>query len=458
MTLAALFLLFAQFGAPGLDGLWEGALNLPGGRLRIVLHLAGAKGTFDSLDQGAMGLPVDLVELQGRSVKIGMKAVGASYSGILSADGKTIAGTFRQGVELPLEFHKVDAVTDLARPQLPKKPYPYREEEVVVPNEKANVRLAGTLTLPKGAGPFPAVVMITGSGPQDRDEALLGHRPFLVIADHLTRNGIAVLRVDDRGTGKSTGKFGTATTADFAADTAACVKTLKSMADIDSKHIGLIGHSEGGVIAPMVASESSDVAFIVMMAGTAVPGSEVLVEQQRMIARAMNIPPAMAEDGRQFNARLYDVLKKDTDDATAAKEVEALFRARLAAMPEEQRTAAQAGMESQMKQAVSPWFRYFVKYDPAPALRKVKVPVLALNGELDVQVSASQNLPMVAKALEEGGNRDYEIVKLAGLNHLFQTAKTGSPTEYGTISETVSPVALDVMTDWILRTLKGPPA
>jgi fermentation-respiration switch protein FrsA (DUF1100 family) len=458
MRLLAFFLFLqsaaAQFGVPTLDGLWQGTLQAGASQLRVVLHLNGSTGTFDSIDQGALGLPVDLVELKARAVTLGMKTVNGSYKGTLSPDGKEIAGTWRQGTELPLTFRRIDSVPELSRPQDPKKPYPYTEEEVVVPNEKAGIRLAGTLTLPKGAGPFPAVVMITGSGPQDRDESLMGHRPFLVIADQLTRNGIAVLRVDDRGTGKSTGTFGTATTADFAADTMACLRFLKARSDIDAKRMGLIGHSEGGIIAPMVAAENDDVAFIVMLAGTAVPGSEVLFEQQRLIARVMLIPGEMAEEGHQFNQKLYEILRKDTSDTDAKKEVEALFAATLAAMPIERRNVAGPGLESQKKQATSPWFRYFLKYDPGPALRKVHCPVLAMNGDLDLQVSANQNLPVIAKALEDGGNKDYEIVKFARLNHLFQTASTGAPSEYATISETISPAALDAMTVWIQRHLK----
>jgi uncharacterized protein len=444
----------AQAGAPDIDGLWQGTLNTGALQLRVVLHLSGSTGKFDSIDQGALGLPLDLVELKERAVTLGMKVVGASYKGTLSPDGKEIVGTFRQGAELPLTFRRIDSVPEITRPQDPKKPYPYTEEEVVVVNEKANVRLAGTITLPKGAGPFPAVVMITGSGPQDRDDTMMGHRPFLVIADHLTRKGIAVLRVDDRGTGKSTGKFGTATTADFATDTVACVQFLKMRSDIDRKHIGLIGHSEGGVIAPTVAAENDDVAFMVMMAGTAVPGSEVLYEQRRLIAKAMHVPGEMVEKEQQFHQKLYDILKKDSTDAVAAKEVEALFQSMLASMPDEQRKAAEPGLEVQKGQATSPWFRYFVKYDPVPALQKLRCPVLAMNGELDLQVSPNQNLPAIAKALEDGGNRDYEVVKFARLNHLFQTATTGSPSEYATIPETISPVVLEVMTGWILRHVK----
>jgi pimeloyl-ACP methyl ester carboxylesterase len=440
-----------QGGASSVDGLWQGTLNAGPLKLRVVLHLNGATGKFDSVDQGALGLPIETVSLKDRAVTMSMSKLNATFAGTLSADGNEIDGTFTQGVALPLVLRRIDTAPDMTRPQDPKKPYPYIEEEVVVDNAKAKVKLAGTITIPKGKGPFPAVVMITGSGPQDRDEALMGHRPFLVIADQLTRNGIAVLRVDDRGIGKSTGDFTSATTADFATDTLACVEFLKARGDIDHAHIGLIGHSEGGVIAPIAAAQSNDVAFIVMMAGTAVPGNEVLFEQQKLIGKSMGIPGSLMEDNRKFNEQLYAILAQDIDTPTAAKKVEDLYKARMASMNDEQRKAFQPMMESQMKQATTAWFRYFLKYDPGPTLRKVRCPVLAMNGELDLQVSPAQNLPALAKALEDGGNTDYEIVKLAKLNHLFQTATTGSPGEYAAISETVSPVALDLMTAWILR-------
>jgi pimeloyl-ACP methyl ester carboxylesterase len=340
------------------------------------------------------------------------------------------------------------------RPQNPKKPYPYDEEDVIYDNPKSGNKLAGTLTLPRSPGPHPVVLLITGSGPQDRDEALLGHRPFLVIADYLTRRGIAVLRVDDRGTGKSTGKFEGATTVDFAGDARASVDFLKTRQDIDPKQIGLVGHSEGGIIAPMLASESSDIAFIVMLAGPGVTGEEILLAQQFLIARAMGTPEDEAERSRGIERFILSVVKEEPDEAEVKRKVREGIEKLSAAMPEDQRKKQIekiAAIEKQIPTLISAWFRAFLVYDPRPALEKVKVPVLAMNGALDLQVPPHQNLPAIVAALEAGGNPDYQIVKLAHLNHLFQTAQTGSPTEYAKIEETFAPAALETMGEWIGR-------
>jgi pimeloyl-ACP methyl ester carboxylesterase len=448
--------------ATGIEGDWNGVLRAGAIELRQVLHLSRAAdgsltGSMDSIDQSAPGIPLSKVTENGRALTIEIKSVGATYEGRWSVDGAEIQGTFRQrGQELPLTFRRGPAA-ELVRPQNPKKPYPYHEEEVAYDNAKAGVRLAGTLTLPRTAGPHPAVLLITGSGPQDRDEALMGHRPFLVISDYLTRQGIAVLRVDDRGVGKSTGKFAEATTVDFASDARAGVDFLKTRKDIDAKRIGLIGHSEGAVIAPMLAAESDDIAFIVMLAGPGVSGAEVIEEQQYRINRAMGMPEEAARKSQQVERSILDVVKTEKDDAVAARKMrEALERA-IASLPEDQRKAQQAmraNLEQQMKTLTSAWFRAFLLYDPAAALRKVKAPVLAMSGELDLQVAPSQNLPAIAAALEAGGNRDYQLVKLPRLNHLFQTAKTGSPMEYSKIEETFAPVALEVMGEWIGRHVK----
>jgi pimeloyl-ACP methyl ester carboxylesterase len=325
---------------------------------------------------------------------------------------------------------------------------------VIYDNPKSGNKLAGTLTLPRSPGPHPAVLLITGSGPQDRDEALMGHRPFLVIADYLTRRGIAVLRVDDRGMGKSTGKFDSATTVDFAGDARASVDFLKTRKDVDPQQIGLIGHSEGGVIAPMLAAESSDIAFIVMLAGTGVTGEEIVVAQQFLINRAMGMPEEAAEKSREVERFILGVIKEEKDDAVALRKIHEGVEKMSADLPEDRRQAQKqmmAGLEKQMAMMTSPWFRAFLIYDPRPALEKVKVPVLAMNGALDLQVPPHQNLLAIAAALEAGGNPDYEIVKLAHLNHLFQTAQTGSPIEYAKIEETFAPAALEAMGDWIGR-------
>ena len=445
--------------ATGIEGDWSGTLDLGAIQLRLALHLSRAAdgslaGALDSIDQSAMGIPVSKVVETGRTLAIEIQSIGATYDAQWSADGAELSGKFHQrGQDRPLAFHR-GPVPELVRPQNPKKPYPYDEEDVIYDNPKSGNKLAGTLNLPRSPGPHPVVLLITGSGPQDRDEALLGHRPFLVIADYLTRRGIAVLRVDDRGTGKSTGKFEGATTVDFAGDARASVDFLKTRQDIDPKQIGLVGHSEGGIIAPMLASESSDIAFIVMLAGPGVTGEEILLAQQFLIARAMGTPEDEAERSRGIERFILSVVKEEPDEAEVKRKVREGIEKLSAAMPEDQRKKQIekiAAIEKQIPTLISAWFRAFLVYDPRPALEKVKVPVLAMNGALDLQVPPHQNLPAIVAALEAGGNPDYQIVKLAHLNHLFQTAQTGSPTEYAKIEETFAPAALETMGEWIGR-------
>ncbi|HEV2844969.1 MAG TPA: alpha/beta fold hydrolase, partial [Thermoanaerobaculia bacterium] len=327
-------------------------------------------------------------------------------------------------------------------------------EEVSYTN--GDIKLAGTLTIPEGPGPFPAGVRITGSGPQNRDEALLGHKPFLVISDHLTRNGIAVLRVDDRGVGGSTGSVDTATTADFAQDALAGVRFLKKHAKVAPDRVGLVGHSEGGVVAPLAASQSTDVAFIVMLAGTGVPGADVISLQSERISRA----GGMAEDKIKLEAdimrRSIEVMRNEKDPAARDAKLRQLGKEALALQSPEEQGGGDDMLDAQVKQVTSNWFRYFIDYDPRPALRKVKVPVLALNGELDLQVIADQNIPEIEKALKEAGNPDVTIRRLPGLNHLFQPAKTGSPAEYAASDVTVDPSVLELMTKWIRERFAAP--
>ncbi len=296
------------------------------------------------------------------------------------------------------------------------------------------------MTVPHGPGPFPAVLLITGSGPQDRDESLMGHKPFLVLADHLTRHGIAVLRLDDRGVAKSTGDFAAATTADFSTDAESGFLYLLSRREIDPHKVGLIGHSEGGLIAPMVAARNEKVAFIVLMAASGVPGDDVLVEQVRMIADASGAPSDQVAAMATRQREVLTILKSEPDAAAREQKV----RAKLAgAVPEAQ-------LAAQLKMMESPWFRYFLQYNPADALRRVKCPVLAIDGDKDTQVSAQRDLPAIREALLAAGNTHVETVDFPELNHLFQTAKSGAPSEYGAIEETFSPVALNKISGWIL--------
>jgi pimeloyl-ACP methyl ester carboxylesterase len=384
-----------------------------------------------------------------------MKMIGGSYEGKFNKEGTEIAGQWRQGGQSwPLVFKRGEGVAQVNRPQEPKKPYPYDEEEVVYENKAASVKLAATLTLPRGQGLFPAVLLITGSGPQDRNETVMGHRPFLVLADHLTRQGIAVLRADDRGVGRSTGNFAAATSEDFASDALAGIEYLKSRKEVNPQQIGLIGHSEGGMIAPMVAIKSSDVAFIVLMAGPGLVGEEILYLQSALMSKVMGVGDEAIGRNRALQEKMYAIAKQKKDTAVAEKKLRELIAQMAEGLTEEQKrqmNAAPAAMESQLKMVLSPWFRYFLTYDPRPTLTRVKCPVLAINGELDLQVPPKDNLPAIAKALAAGGNKDHEVKELPKLNHLFQTAKTGSLAEYHAIEETIATVALETVSTWILK-------
>lgn len=432
-----------------LDGAWMGTLDTGAVKLRVVFHITntedGLTATLDSPDQGQKGMPVTSVTRNGDSLKIEAKQIAGTFEGKINKDLSEIDGTWSQmGGTLPLVLKRVkDAaeLNDRPRPQNPVKPYPYGDEEVSYENKEQRVTLAATLTVPPGKGPFPAVLLITGSGPQDRDESLMGHKPFLVLSDYLTRKGIAVLRADDRGVGKSTGHFTGATTADFATDVEAGVAYLKTQSEVDPHKIGLVGHSEGGIIAPMVAARNPDVAFIVMMAGSGVPGDQILPEQTLLLSEAAGESKDKAEKAAMQERAILSLVEKEKDDVVLEKDL----REKLAGeIPEAQ-------MGAQIKMITSPWFRYFLTYDPATALRKVKCPVLVINGEKDQQVSPQQNLPAIRQALVEGGNKEFEIDELPGLNHLLQTAKTGAVSEYAEIDETMSPLAMQTIADWILK-------
>ena len=347
------------------------------------------------------------------------------------------------------------------RPQEPKRPYPYYEEQVVFRNKQARVRLAGTLTLPLSGGPFPAVLLCSGSGPQDRNEEVFGHKPFLVLADHLTRLGIAVLRVDDRGVGQSTGNFSKATSEDFAADTLAGIEYLKTRKEIAAGKIGLVGHGEGGLIAAMVAARSRDVAFVVMMAAPGLKGDQIFLGVNGADLERAWISNALIAEMRAAQERIFAIIEQEQDRKVAEtktrKEVE-VFRDIAARVrseaPPSQRKAAEifgAAIENQLPLFLSRWFKFYLTYDPRTALIKIKCPVLAINGEKDVEVPAKENLAVIRGALESAGNRDYSVLMLANLNHLFQTSERGTISEYERIQETLSPLALNTVSNWIVK-------
>lgn len=341
-----------------------------------------------------------------------------------------------------------------AEPQAPKKPCPYNEEEVAYENKKAGIKLRGSLTLPRSKGPFPAVLLVAGSGPQDRNESGYGHRPFLVLADYLTRDGIAVLRSDKRGFDKSIIDFFQATTEDFASDALAGIEYLKNRKEVDPNKIGIIGHSEGGLIAPMVAGQSADVAYIIMMAAPCSTGEEIIYMQDALIAKTNGASLDTISKNHTFKAQICAVVKRPKDDATAEKEIRKILADGLGRFSEKEKQQlgySQTDWEFKLRLFLSPWFRFFLTYDPKPALMKVKCPVLAINGELDLQVPPKENLSVIEKVIKAGGNTHYVVKELPNLNHYFQTAQTGAESEYAKIEETISPTALKLIDSWILE-------
>ncbi|MBI3838000.1 MAG: alpha/beta fold hydrolase [Planctomycetia bacterium] len=444
-----------------IDGVWQGVLKASGVELRLVFRVAKDEqgqltASMDSPDQGAKGIRIDTATLAGDDVRFEVKRIKGAFEGKLSADGREIKGQWKQlGPALALDLKRLDKEPDYSRPQEPKKPYPYAEEEVVYENATASVKLAGTLTLPVSDQSVPAVLMITGSGAQDRDETLLGHKPFLVLADYLTRRGIAVLRVDDRGVGGSTGDTAASTTDEFVGDVLAGVAYLKGRKEINPRRIGLIGHSEGGIIAPLAASRSADVAFIVMLAGTGTTGEEIVYRQGGLIAKAQGANDLTVAASRVVQRQIFKIVKEEPDRSKAEQQVrDVLATAGTLAAVVVPKETLQAQAETQVKAVFSPWFRFFLTYDPQPALRKVRCPVLAINGEKDLQVDPKQNLQPIEAALKEGGNSDYTLKELPGLNHLFQHCQTGSPSEYATIDETFAPEALELVAEWIRERTK----
>ncbi|RZJ74086.1 MAG: alpha/beta hydrolase [Flavobacterium sp.] len=461
LTLLLLLIVTGLF-AQDITGTWNGMLSFPGGQLRLAINISktgtGYTATMDSPDQGASGIPVTAISFVNNTLNFSIENAKIEYEGTFENNG--FKGTFRQaGMPIPLYLGRdaVQAAAKPARPQEPKQPYPYHTENVTFKNEKAGITLAGTLTLPKKEGNYPAVVLISGSGPQNRDEELMDHRPFLVLADHLTRNGIAVLRYDDRGVGESTGNFASATTDDFASDAEAAFNYLKTRKEINKKKIGLAGHSEGGTAAPIVASRNEDMAFIVLMAGSTIPGDDLLLLQNYMLGKSSGMPEAELTKLSGINKKIYNAVKEENNHEAMKQRVSKIFETEMRpvlvskGIPQGQ---VKEYMDMQVATMTSPWYVHFIRYNPGPALEKVKCPILAINGDKDQQVASVANLDAVKRAAEKSGNKKVTVKQLPGLNHLFQESATGSPQEYGTIEQTFSPVALNEISAWILKQVK----
>ncbi|MFN0010444.1 MAG: alpha/beta hydrolase family protein [Phycisphaerales bacterium] len=448
---------------------WGGTISAPTGPLHFsVVFDRGASPVAAKLsipDQGLSDHALREVSRDGTLMNFTLAMPGwpknafAVFKATAAADGQTATGVMHQmGMDMPVEMKRLKEgeVAGPRRPQHPKPPYPYTQREVLVLSADG-AKITGTLTVPEeakfGKGPHPAAVMITGSGTQDRDESLMGHKPFLVIADHLTRAGLAVLRVDDRGWNNNFDPTrGQGTTDDFALDAAACVEFLSTQPEVDAKRVGLIGHSEGGLIAPMVAAKDTRVAFLVLLAGTGVRGDVIARRQIVSLPAAAGAPANNPQTEAQAD-RLIAALERDADSDELLAILRDLGKAQMGGMEPTGEVAKQLeqNIHASLGRLQTPWFKRFLRIDPAEHLAKVKAPVLAVNGGLDMQVEAKENLAGIAAALKAGGNTDYETHELAGLNHLFQTAKTGAMSEYAQIEETFSPAALEMMTAWVRK-------
>ncbi|HRY33483.1 MAG TPA: alpha/beta fold hydrolase [Bacteroidales bacterium] len=454
MTLMNLPGAWAQVPGDVLSGSWAGSLSFGKSRLKVVFRFMqddkqGWLVLMDSPDQGAEGIEVEGIRLEGDSVILESRAVNGIFRGVYQASDTSIAGSWSQsGLSLPLRLDKTTEDLRLRRPQEPKPPFPYQTEEVTFRNQFGGIRLSGTLSIPEGTGSFPACILISGSGPQDRDESLLWHKPFLVIADQLSRNGIAVLRYDDRGTGSSEGKFETATTLDFATDARAAFDYLRNDNRIIPSGIGFAGHSEGGLIAAIVAGQNLATAFVILLAGPALPGDDLLLRQNRLIAEAMGSDSKQLKEADKTNREIFSIVKKTADTAAAAMKIRKILQENLTSSDNTEAGNA-AYIEAQIRQLNSPWFRTFLTLDPVPYLSLIQCPVLALYGSKDLQVPPDDNIKALKKALEKANNADHEVVELQGLNHLFQPAQTGSPEEYGKIEVTISPRVLEIITAWL---------
>jgi alpha/beta superfamily hydrolase len=454
LFIAVLMLLPYSLFSQTIEGSWYGILKTENFELKIVFNISKTDtlytATMDSPDQGVKGIPVSKTEFSNSIVKLFVSSAMVEYSGVFMGD--KIIGTFKQGpATIPLNLSR-RPFEGPKRPQEPKAPFPYVLEEIVFNNSKAGIELSGTLTLPENGKPKALVILISGSGPQNRDEEIMNHKPFLLWADYLTKKGIGVLRFDDRGIGKSKGNFAQATSFDFADDVSSAVDYLKSRSDLKGIRIGLMGHSEGGIIAPIVASNRDDINFLVLLAAPGVKGSQIIVSQQELIGKASGVSDSDVEDYSKITKNLYAIIEKESNNPNLKKLLEDFI----------QLNAGQKVSEGQLAQQLailtSPWMMTFLNYDPADALTKIKIPVIAINGTKDLQVPYEMNISALERSLltAHGGDKDslnryVTIKKIEGVNHLFQKAETGLPAEYSKIEETISPVVLELISKWILE-------
>jgi len=443
-------------------GYWEGILDIQTTKLRLGFRIKETadgiyQATMDSPDQGTKGIPIPSTMVNQNRIVMRLPNALIEYTGLLNEEDQIIGTFIQEGQSFPLSLSKKIVRKEVKRFQEPTKPYPYKEEEITFRNEEEGIILSGTLTIPKGEGVYPAVILITGSGPQNRNEELAGHKPFLVLADYLTRKGIAVLRYDDRGVGASKGNFKEATTLDFASDVTSALLYLNNRKDIHNSQIGLIGHSEGGVIAPLVASKTKDVRFIVLLAGTGVTGEQILLSQLKKFKEVSGLKKEEQQKILKIHSEIYALINTSQNLNSLKNELRLYLDIKWKDYPNAQKSGMNKKdfINLQMSQISTPWMHFFISHDPTLALSKVKCPVLALNGEKDWQVNYEINLKAIEMALAQGGNTQFSIKSFPGLNHLFQECQTGSIVEYAQIEQTLSPLVLKEISRWVLSTLKS---
>jgi uncharacterized protein len=434
------------------EGTWQGAIEVTNMRMRLQMHVShDAKGkllaSVDSLDQGIQGIPASKVTESNGELRFEIPAFQAEYHGTLSPSRNEISGEWTQNDSVEkLDFRRSDQPLELRRPQNPTKPYPYAVEEIAFPSGDGKGTLVATLTIPQGTGPFPAALFIGGSGPTDRDETVAGHKPFLVLADLLAKKGTAVLRYDKRGTGQSTGNYEQASMSDLAGDAQAAMNYLKGRKEVDPKRVGILAHSEGGILAAQIAAKANDMDWLVLLATPATTGERTLLRQSELIARTGGLPEEQIARSQQFDRMAYAAVREAKSATTLqAKLNDLIEKSGLSnSMPP-------AALQAQIRLMTTPWFRQYLDFDPAPLIEQIKCPVLVLNGDRDLQVDANDTVPLLRQAYEKSGNKDFTVMEIEGVNHLFQKAQSGSPALYGAIEETIAPEVLNAIGSWLAK-------
>lgn len=469
ITLLSLIVLYHAKAQRPVAGTWEGTLTVSTTSLRIVLHINDSHGTYtatmDSPDQGAKGIPASRVEVNGDSLLLEVAVAHAKLSGKLTSDS-TFSGQWIQGVSFPLDLKKLPAgqtAIESKRPQTPKPPFPYQSNDVVYYNKNKSIQYGATITKPIGNGPFPALLLLTGSGQQNRDEELFGHKPFAVLADYLTRKGYMVLRVDDRGIGQTTGDVKAATTKDFADDAMVGLDYLKTLPDVDRTKLGLLGHSEGGMIAEMVAAQRSDIDFVILLAAPGENIIDLMTDQNRAVLQSSGLISTQIESYLTLYKPLMTAITSAATDTAGRMAATTVVNHWIAKTPKDivaattgitNNSSKQAFIAKSVEELYKPWFRFFFRYQPDVYVRKMNTKVLALNGDKDIQVFSKTNLAALKASLQKSASKKFDVVELKGLNHLFQHCSKCTVAEYGELEETIAPEALEAIGTWLNKNIK----